>query len=492
MLQMKNISKTFPGVKALSNVSLDLEAGDILALAGENGAGKSTLIKILSGAYSLDEGEIWIDGEQITKTSPSLMIEKGVAVIYQELMLVPHFTVAENLFHGRYPTNKYGKIDYRKINEDTARIMEKLNLPVKPTERVADLSVAKRQMVEIGKALSRNAKIIVLDEPTAVLADSELEGLFKIVRQLSEQGISFIYISHRLKEIFELCNKLLILKDGCFVEQGAVKDYDTDLLIRKMVGRDMSDIYPKRDSEIGEVVLKVDGLTTEGVLDHVSLELHRGEILGLAGLAGAGRTETVRAIIGADPHDSGSIELFGKEVHFKNVREALDAGLGIVPEERKTQGLLLKQDVLFNTTMPSLKQFSHGTTISPKKELEVTNDFIRLFNIRPFNPHIRCENMSGGNQQKVVLAKWIAAHCRILLVDEPTRGVDVGAKREIYEILNDLIAKGLSIIMVSSELPELIGTCDRIMVMNEGRVTGVLNKDQFMEETIMAYATKEA
>ena len=492
MLQMKNISKTFPGVKALSNVSLDLEAGDILALAGENGAGKSTLIKILSGAYSLDEGEIWIDGEQITKTSPALMIEKGVAVIYQELMLVPHFTVAENLFHGRYPTNKYGKIDYRKINEDTARIMEKLNLPVKPTERVADLSVAKRQMVEIGKALSRNAKIIVLDEPTAVLADSELEGLFKIVRQLSEQGISFIYISHRLKEIFELCNKLLILKDGCFVEQGAVKDYDTDLLIRKMVGRDMSDIYPKRDSEIGEVVLKVDGLTTEGVLDHVSLELHRGEILGLAGLAGAGRTETVRAIIGADPHDSGSIELFGKKVHFKNVREALDAGLGIVPEERKTQGLLLKQDVLFNTTMPSLKQFSHGTTISPKKELEVTNDFIRLFNIRPFNPHIRCENMSGGNQQKVVLAKWIAAHCRILLVDEPTRGVDVGAKREIYEILNDLIAKGLSIIMVSSELPELIGTCDRIMVMSEGRVTGVLNKDQFKEETIMAYATKEA
>lgn len=491
MLQMKNISKSFPGVKALDNVSMNLEDGDILSLVGENGAGKSTLIKILSGAYSLDTGEIWIDGEQITKTSPSTMIEKGVAVIYQELMLIPHFTVAENIYHGRYPVTKFGKIDYKKINEDTAGIMKELHLPVKPTEIVAELSVAKRQMVEIGKALSRNAKIIVLDEPTAVLADSELEGLFDLVRRLSKQGISFIYISHRLKEIFQLCNKLLILKDGAFVEQGYVKDYNTDLLIKKMVGRDMSDIYPKRDSKIGEVSLKVDKLNRKGVLKDVSLELHKGEILGLAGLAGAGRTETVRAIIGADPIDSGSIELFGKKVHFKNVREALDAGLGIVPEERKTQGLLLKQDVLFNTTMPSLRQFSKGPTILPKKELETTNEFIRLFNIRPFNPHIKCGNMSGGNQQKVVLAKWIAAHCKVLLVDEPTRGVDVGAKREIYEILNSLIEKGLSIIMVSSELPELIGTCDRILVMNEGRVAGELNKEQFKEETIMSYAAQE-
>lgn len=491
MLRMNHITKQFPGVKSLDDVSITLERGEIRALVGENGAGKSTLIKILSGAYTLDQGEIWIDDERIESPNPALMIEKGVAVIYQEMMLLPHFTVAENIFHGRMPVNRFGKIDYKKMDQDAQALLDRLNLPVKATDCLLNLSVAKRQMVEIAKALSRNAKIVVLDEPTAVLAESELEGLFRLVHQLAGEGIGFIYISHRMKEIFELCTTVTIMRDGCLIENGNVEDYNIDLLINKMVGREVGNIYPKRSSKNGETILKVTDLCRKGVLDHVSLELHRGEILGLAGLAGAGRTETLRAIIAADPIDSGEIELYGKPVHFKNVRQALDSGLGIVPEERKTQGLLLKQNMIFNLTLPSLSQYMNKFgRISPAACLKETQKYIDELHIRPGNPKIVTNNMSGGNQQKVVVARWIASNCKILLIDEPTRGVDVGAKREIYEILNRLVESGLSILMVSSELPELIGVCDRIVVLNEGKLTGVLEKSEFSEELIMSYATK--
>lgn len=475
----------------MDDVSITLERGEIRALVGENGAGKSTLIKILSGAYSLDQGEIYIDDERISAVTPHKMIEKGVAVIYQEMMLLTHFTVAENIYHGRMPINKLGKIDYKKMRSDAQALLDRLGLPVKATETIENLSVAKRQMVEIAKALSRNARIVVLDEPTAVLAESELEGLFRLVRQLAEEGIGFIYISHRMKEIFELCTTVTIMRDGRVVESGNVVDYDTDRLINNMVGRNVGDIYPKRSNQIGETVLQVKELCREGVLDHVSLELHKGEILGLAGLAGAGRTEILRAIIAADRYDSGEIELFGKPIHFKRVREALDAGLGIVPEERKTQGLQLKQNMIFNLTLPALSRYTNKLgKISTGKSKAATVEAIQNMHIRPYNPNIVTKNMSGGNQQKVVLAKWIAAQCKILLVDEPTRGVDVGAKHEIYEILNELVGEGLSILMVSSELPELIGVCDRIAVMNEGKITGVLEKKDFSEELIMSYATK--
>ena len=492
MLRMNHISKEFPGVKALNDVSLTVENGDIMALVGENGAGKSTLMKILSGAYEMDEGELWIDDEKIENPTPAKMIEKGVAVIYQELMLLPHLSVAENIYNGRYPKNKYGKIDYKKMNADAKAVLDKLHLPVDPEEKVVNLSVARRQMVEIGKALSKDAKIIVLDEPTAVLADSELEGLFNLVRALSKEGISFVYISHRLKEVFELCNKVTILKDGCFVESGPVEDYDTDKLVARMVGRVMTDIYPEREHVIGETVLKVENLNREGVLHDISFELHRGEILGFAGLAGAGRTETLRAIIGADPCDAGEITYFGKKVKFGTIKEAVDAGIGMVPEERKLQGLHLKHNMIFNMTLPKLSKYSDKFgTISPKQEKKVADEYVDLLQIRPFNSEIITTNMSGGNQQKVVLAKWLASDCKVLFVDEPTRGVDVGAKREIYEILNSLLKEGLSILMVSSELPELIGTCDRICVMNGGRITGVLERGEFTEEKIMSYATME-
>ncbi|MBQ1525954.1 MAG: sugar ABC transporter ATP-binding protein [Lachnospiraceae bacterium] len=492
MLKMNHISKSFPGVKALDDISIELNEGDILGLVGENGAGKSTLMKILSGAYTLDDGEIIINGEKIEHPTPAGMIEKGVAVIYQELMLLPHFTVAENIYQERYPMKSLGRIDFDKMNRDAKEVLDRVGLSVDPGDYVKDLSVARRQMVEIAKAISKNARIIVLDEPTAVLADEELKTLFELVKTLASQGISFVYISHRLKEIFELCNKITIMKDGKLVENGITSDYDTDKLVEKMVGREMGDIYPKRSSPIGDVVLKVEGLTRKGVLDHVSLELRKGEVLGLAGLAGAGRTETLRAIIGADKIDEGRITLFGREQKFDNINQALMAGFGIVPEERKTQGLQLNNSMVFNVSLPALHLYSNKYgKISIKKERDTTDEYIKLFQIRPGYKDIRVKYMSGGNQQKVVLAKWIAANCKILLVDEPTRGVDVGSKREIYTILNSLLEQGLSIIMASSELPELIGTCDRICVMNEGRITGELTKDEFSEEKIMKYATRD-
>ncbi len=488
MLKMKNISKYFPGVKALDNVSFSVERGAVHGLVGENGAGKSTLMKILSGAYTSDCGEIIVDGEEIKDATPALMIEKGVAVIYQELMLLSHRTVAENIYLGRYPKNRFGKIDYKKMNEDADAVLKKLELELDPTAYIKDLSVAKRQMVEIAKAMSRDAKIIVLDEPTATLGDAELEGLFRIVKSLSKNGITFIYISHRLKEIFDLCTSLTIMKDGQLVENGKVSDYDEEKLVNRMVGRDVTEIYPKRCVNYGDEILRVEGLKCKGVND-VSFQVKHGEIFGIAGLAGAGRTEIIRAIIGADPIESGKIIYKGKEVNFKNVSEGIEAGIGIVPEERKTQGLLLKQDVQYNVNITSLDKVSNDFgKISLKQERQTAEKYVEMFHIRPGDPNLIVSAMSGGNQQKVVISKWLASECNLLLVDEPTRGVDVGAKQEIYSIINGLVEKGMAVIMVSSELPELLGMCDRIMVMNEGNQAAILNICDCTEEVLMTHA----
>lgn len=489
MLKMNRISKFFPGVKALDDVTFSVGQGEIHALVGENGAGKSTLMKILSGAYTCDEGEVIVAGEQIKHSTPAMMIEKGVAVIYQEFMLLEHRTVAENIFVGRYPKNNLGFIDYRKMEEETRRIEQELHLDIDPTAKVCDLSVAKKQMVEIVKAMSRNAKIIVLDEPTAVLCEAELEGLFKIIRDLASKGITFIYISHRLVEVFELCTHLTILKDGKVVESGPVSNYNTDLLVRRMVGRDMSNLFPPRDHTIGEKILEVENITRKGVINNITFSLHKGEILGIAGLAGAGRTEILRAVIGADRIDSGTIRIDGKTVKFKRPKDGINAKMGIVPEERRTQGLMLKQNMTYNISIASLKKFMVGKLISTKNEKNTAMSYAEMLNIKPRAVGTIVSSMSGGNQQKVVLSKWLTTDCRILLVDEPTRGIDVGAKQEIYQILNKLVKEGLSIIMVSSELPELLGVCDRIIVMNEGNLTATVDASEATEELLMSYAT---
>jgi len=489
VLEMLNICKNFPGVRALDNVSIEVKKGEVHGLVGENGAGKSTLIKILSGAYISDSGVIKINGEIVKDISPHNMILKGVAVIYQELMLAPHMTVGENIFLGHLPTNRYGKVDYEIIEQETVKVCELLGLKLDPKARVCELSVAQRQMIEIAKALSRNAKIIVLDEPTAVLGENELKGMFEVVRRLAKAGVSFIYISHRLKEVFQIADSVTIMKDGQIVGTDDIRNYDIEKLVKGMVGRELKDVYPVRKHAIGKEVLKVEGLSRNKLLHDINLTLHEGEILSISGLSGAGRTEILRAIVGADNIDSGEIEVFNKKVLIKSPREAIALGIGILPEDRKVEGLFLSQTVAFNISISKFNEFLKGMMIKLKDERKRVTDYIQKLNVRPNRHDIIARNLSGGNQQKVVFARWLNAKCKILLVDEPTRGIDVGAKQEIYRLLNELAMGGVAVLVVSSELPEVLGISDRILVMWQGRIVANLDASEASEELIMSYAT---
>jgi ribose transport system ATP-binding protein len=493
ILEMRGIDKSFPGVHALRAVDLDVRRGEIHGLVGENGAGKSTLIKILAGAYGRDAGEILIGGEAVDASSPSEMIGRGVAVIYQEPSLAPHLSVAENIFMGRLPTRRFGLVDHRKLAEDTAVVAERLGLDIDPTARAGTLSVARRQMVEIAKALSREARLIVLDEPSAVLADAELEGLVHVMRRLADKGVAFIYISHRLNEVFRITDRLTVMKDGRVVATERTANLDPDRLVRLMVGRDLGRIYGDRpDRPAGDVALQVTGLTRTGVFEGIDFAVRAGEILGIAGLAGSGRTEVLRAIHGADPIDAGTIRVFEREVAIRSPREAIALGIGLLTEDRKADGLLLLQAVGTNVTISRMAEVAPAGVIRAPRERRVVEGFIHRLAIRTPSASTRARNLSGGNQQKVILAKWLNAQCRILLIDEPTRGVDVGAKREIYALLRDLAARGTAIVMVSSELPEVIGISDRIVVMREGRVAATLDAREATEERVMAYATRIA
>ena len=489
ILEMKGIDKSFPGVHALNSVDLTVKRGEVLGLVGENGAGKSTLIKILSGAYTRDKGEIQIEEQVIETASPHDMIERGVAVIYQEPSLAPHLSTAENIFMGRLPRTKFGLIDWTQLEHDTLVAGEKLGLKLKPRTRVQHLSVAQRQMIEIARALSRDARLIVLDEPSAVLGDAELAGLFSLIRRLAGRGVGFIYISHRLEEVFEIADRVTVMKDGQVVGTDLVKNMTPARLIKMMVGRELSEIYPQRNPTFGREALTVRNLTRRGLLYGVNLSVREGEILGIAGLAGSGRTEILRAILGADPIDSGQIEVFGQPVQIKSPRQAIELNIGLLPEDRKTEGLLLGQTVGFNVTIARLDQFTSYGVLSLAAERKKVRDYVDRLNVRTPGINTRIRSLSGGNQQKCVFAKWLNNDCHILLVDEPTRGVDVGAKREIYQLLADLAARGVAIIMVSSELPEILGLSDRILVMRDGRVMANLNRSDASEEQIMHYAT---
>jgi ribose transport system ATP-binding protein len=493
---MRGIDKSFPGVHALRAVDLDVHAGEILGLVGENGAGKSTLIKILAGAYARDAGDIRIAGEEVEAASPNEMIERGIAVIYQEPALAPHLSVAENIFMGRLPTSRFGIVDRRKLAEDTAVVAERLGLDIDPGARVGTLSVARRQMVEIAKALSREARLIVLDEPSAVLGDAELDGLVRVMHRLAEKGVAFIYISHRLNEVFRITDRVTVMKDGRVVATEPTADLTPERLVRLMVGRDLGQIYGERAAATvagaGEVALEVRGLTRDGVFHDVSFMARAGEIVGIAGLAGSGRTEVLRAIHGADPLDAGTVEIFGRSVTIGSPREAIALGIGLLTEDRKADGLLLQQTVRTNTTISRMAEVAPAGVIDTDLERRVVDGYIDRLSIRTPSGRTLVRNLSGGNQQKVIFAKWLNARCRVLLIDEPTRGVDVGAKREIYALLRDLAAGGTAIVMVSSELPEVIGISDRIVVMREGRVAVTLDAAEATEERIMAHATRTA
>lgn len=485
-VELLDIKKHFGGVQALRNGKLQVKPGEVHGLVGENGAGKSTLIKVLSGAIHQDKGEVLIDGENANIGTPKDSIEKGVAVIYQEFMLAPDLTVAENIFIDHLSLNK-GIINWRSLAKKARELLEALGFGnIKPTTLVGDIPVAHQQIVEICKALSRDAKILVLDEPTSVLTFAEIEKLFVLLNQLKKDGVSIIYISHRLEEIFELCDRITVMKDGEYVDTVITEEIDKESLINKMIGRKMTEMFPQRDSQIGDILLEASNITAGKNVHNVSFNVKSGEILGFAGLVGSGRTETMRAIFGADPLDDGSIVYFGEKTIFKNPKQAVINGLGLLPEDRKTQGVLLEQSIRINTTLAAIKKGKNSLGIlDAKKEKKYVKDILAQLNTKYNSTEDNTSSLSGGNQQKISLSKWLAADCKVIILDEPTRGVDVGAKVEIYKNINDLAVEGVAIIMISSEMSELIGMCDRVMVMRFGSVVGELKKEELNESNLI-------
>lgn len=490
ILKMEQIEKNFPGVKALQKVNLDVLQGEVHALLGENGAGKSTLLKILAGAYSKDSGEIFVDSVKQEIRNPKHAQELGIAIIYQEFSILPHLSIAENIFLGQLPRKKGSPwlIDWSYCYKESQRILAGLGLNIDPRTQASRLKVAEQQMVEIAKALSQKAKIIIMDEPTAPLTLREIDKLFEVVRMLKKQGVSIIYVSHRLAEVKEICDRATVLRDGKNIGTVNVSETDVKDWINMMVGRELDKMFPKVSVPIGREVLSVNNITIPGKLKNVSFKAYQGEILGIAGLVGAGRTELARAIFGADQMQQGEIYIDGKPVSIQAPQAAIRNSIGLVPEDRKGQGLVLSMNVKDNITLANIRGIGKGK-LNLALEKDVANKYVQDLNIVTPSVYQQTVNLSGGNQQKVVLAKWLFSKCKILIVDEPTRGIDVGAKVEIYELLNELVKSGSTVIMISSELPELIGICDRIIVLHEGEITGELRRDEFTEEAIMLFAT---
>lgn len=490
VLLMSNIDKRFAGVHALDNVSFELRKGEVHILMGENGAGKSTLMKILDGLYKADSGTIEIDGETVEIDSPLKARELGVSMIHQELSMCENMTIAENIFRGE-EAGKYGMVNFKKMYEDAQKILDDMHLNLNAHTRVRDLSIAQQQMVEIAGAVSHNAKIVIMDEPTSSLTEVEIAELFKIVKSLKEKKTGIIYISHRMNETFEIGDRVTIMRDGTYVGTIDVADTNEDEIIEMMVGRTITEIYEGERAEGGEVVLDVQHFSNERLRD-CSFQLRKGEILGFSGLVGAGRTELMRAIFALDSIDSGgSMTLYGKEVKFKNTQEAIDAGIGMVPEDRRGCGLVLGHSVGTNLTIAVLKKFIKGIKVDRKKERAIIEEYRQKLSIKTTGPEQACGDLSGGNQQKVVISKWLASEPKILILDEPTRGIDVGAKHEIYQLMRKLVSEGVSIIFISSDLPEIINMSSRVIVMHEGEIAAVIDgaEEEFTQTKIMRYAT---
>ncbi|PZE20083.1 sugar ABC transporter ATP-binding protein [Paenibacillus xerothermodurans] len=484
---MKAVSKTFYGVKALDTVDFSLEAGEVHALLGENGAGKSTLMKIIAGIYQPDNGEITLKGRPVHIASPAVSQRLGIAIIHQELNLNPYMTVAENIFMGREP-RKLGFVDFKKMEADTVRLLEQLGLMIDPRAKVASLSIGEQQIVEIAKALSINAEILIMDEPTAVLTDRESDKLFALIHRLKNRGVAIIYISHRLSELKLICDRMTVLRDGKHVITRPFDGITEREIANLMVGRELKELYPDKPSKFGENILQVEDLTCEPYFRNISFSLKQGEILGFAGLIGAGRTELASALFGDKRIQSGTVYYKGSRLHVKSPIDAVRYGLGFATEDRKQSGLLLDMSVTQNTTLPSLAGISRFGFIRRKMENRLVREKVTELKIKANQVDRAVKHLSGGNQQKVVLAKWLVAETELFFLDEPTRGIDVGARREIYNLISELAAQGKGIIVISSELPELLGLCNRIIVMHQGRVTGELDHTESTEEKIMALA----
>jgi ribose transport system ATP-binding protein len=487
LLRMRGVCKRFPGVQALQDATLDVAPGEVHVLLGENGAGKSTLMKVLCGQYAADEGDISLAGQAIEPESPIEAERLGLVMIHQELNLIPGLTVAENIFLGHEPT-RGGFILGDVMRQTSAELLRRVRCGVDPDTPVAHLSVAEQQLVEIARALKEEARLLVMDEPTAALADHEIEALFEVIRDLGREGVPVIYISHRMREIFAVGDRVTVMRDGQTVGTREVQETEINELIQLMVGRTIDEQIAKREVEIGDPVLVVDSLTREGVLSPVSLSVGAGEILGVAGLMGSGRTELARAIFGADPVDAGSVTVGGTTLPGNNPAASIEAGLGFLTEDRKQQGLVLQMSVGENVTLTSLNELSRHGLLDIAAERERAGELVEKLHIRATSLDQETVNLSGGNQQKVVLARWLAAGCRVLLFDEPTRGIDVGAKAEIYELIGELVERGVAVVLISSEMPELLGLADRVAVMHEGSMQGVLNRSEASQERIMELA----
>ncbi len=490
ILKLINIYKAFGGVQALAGANFELCPGEIHALVGENGAGKSTLVKVITGVHQLDAGEILFRGEPVTIVSPLAAQRLGIAAIYQEATVFPDLDVAENIFMGHHPVQSFARrVAWRQMYEQAAQPLRDLGVSLNPRTRVRGLTVAQLQMVEIAKALSFNAQVLIMDEPTSALTLHEVADLFRIARQLRDAGTAIIFISHRLDEVFELADRVTVLRDGHYIGTRDVSKVTRDELIRMMVGRTIDTLFPKKEVERGEVMLRVEGLTKEGLFEDVSFELYRGEILGLSGLVGARRTDVARAIFGVEPATSGSIWVDSQQAHIRNPKDALALGIAYVPEDRQQHGLVLRMNITNNVTLPILQEFAKIGWLDQEVEARTAQQFANQLEVRAAGLWQQARELSGGNQQKVVLAKWLATRPSILILDEPTRGIDVGTKAAVHELMSQLASQGMAILMISSELPEILGMSDRVLVMCEGRVTGHFTRAEATQEKIMTAAT---
>lgn len=488
-IEMRGIDKSFGSNQVLKQAGFTLESGEVHALMGENGAGKSTLMKILTGVYTKDAGTVLVDGKEVNYKNPQEAEKAGIVFIYQELNVMFDLTVEENLFMGKEIHGKFGICDKKAMQKKAQEALNILGVNISPKTVMAELSVGQQQMVEICKALMADAKVIIMDEPTAALTQSETVALFKVIESLRKKGVSMVYISHRMEEIFEMCDRITVLRDGSYIGVKNIPETNMNEIVKMMIGREIGERYPSRNVKIGKEVLKVKELTRKGTFHDVNFSVRAGEVLGVSGLMGAGRTEIMQAIFGNLSYESGTIEIDGKEVKISNPRQAMEHGIGFITEDRKTEGLMLDKSIRENISLCNLRRISKSSVISREAEKNMVAEAIKDLHIKCFGSYHECNNLSGGNQQKVVLAKWILTNPKILILDEPTRGVDIGAKKEIYSIINKLAAQGVAIIMVSSELPEVLGMSDNIMVVREGEVRGIISYEEANQERVMTLAT---
>lgn len=486
---MIGICKSFGANKVLGGVNLHVRPGEVHALMGENGAGKSTLMNILTGIHRADAGTIMVDGKEVTFKNNKDAEEHGIAFIHQELNIWPNLSVLENLFLMNQPKTRFGTIDFKKMREMAEAKCEEIGIDLPLDEIAGECSVGQQQMTEITRSLMLDAKTVIMDEPTAALTERETDRLFEVMKKLKNKGVSIIYISHRMEEVFANCDTITVMRDGQTISSRPTEETNMDQIVGDMVGRVMSEYYPARTNVPGDEIFRVEGFTQPGVFRDISFNLRKGEILGVAGLMGAGRTEIMRAIFGVDPHESGKLYFEGKEIHIKNPRDAIRHGFGFITENRKTEGLILDFSIERNIALPSEERLAQSHVINDKKEFDFSSELSKRLGVKAQDINLPASTLSGGNQQKVVIAKWVGMHPKLLILDEPTRGIDIGAKKDIYDLMNELTAKGVSIIMVSSELPEVIGMSDRILVIHEGRAAGIVEHKDATQTRIMTLAT---